>query len=58
MLSTTNITLQPNETSATVNATIIDDPYPEDEYTYHIHMSSIRHGSQNVNITIVDNDCE
>ena len=57
MISPNTITLQPNETSVTVNATIIDDHLPEDDFTYHIHMNS-DHGSQTINITILDNDCE
>ena len=57
MISSTTITLSPNETSALVSATIIDDPYPEDQLTYHIHLSS-DHGNQTINITILDNDCE
>ena len=58
IISPATITLQPNETSATVNATIIDDQFPEDDFTYHVHMNGGRHGSQTINITILDNDCE
>ena len=57
MVSPTTITLQPKERSATVFATIIDDPHPEDEFTYYVTMNSA-HGSRTVNITVHDNDCE
>ena len=57
IISPATITLQPNETSATVNATIIDDQFPEDDFMHHVHMNS-NHGSQTINITILDNDCE
>ena len=57
VISPTIITLQPNETSATVFATIIDDPYPEDDFAYYVNMNSA-HGSRTINITIHDNDCE
>ena len=57
MISPTIITLQPDDTSALVFATVIDDPYPEDDFTYYVAMNS-DHGSQTINLTIHDNDCE
>ena len=57
MVSPTIITLQPNDVSATVMATVIDDPYPEDEFPYYVTVNS-DHGSTTINFTIHDNDCE
>ena len=57
MILPMTITLQPNVTSASVFATVIDDPYPEDDFTYYVAMNS-DHGSRTINLTIHDNDCE
>ena len=53
----TNFTLQPDETSAIVNITIIDDQLPEDDRTYTYSVDS-QFGSSVIQITIQDNDCE
>jgi hypothetical protein len=47
------ITLQPNETSATVNIIIQDDLYPEDNETFTIDG---QYGNPPLSLTILDND--
>ena len=55
----TNITLQPNETSATVSINVIDDQLPEDNLTHTINgfVPELR-DSQSITITIIDDDCK
>ena len=57
------VTLQPNESSATVNITILDDWYPEDNETFTItgYSNNGALALSNIlmfTITILDNDCE
>ena len=47
------ITLQPNETSATVNIVVLEDLYPEDNETFTI---AGQYGNPPLSITILDND--
>ena len=57
----TSITLQPNETSATVNITVIDDQLPEDTVEIIISADVDMNGhyqSSVLRFAIQDNDCE
>ena len=62
-LSASKITLQPNETSATINITVLDDWYPENNKTYSITGSAEQYGRYQYSVptftfTIQDNDCK
>ena len=56
-VSPTSLTLQPNETSAVISITVIDDALPENDLSSTISADS-RSGSQQISIVILDNDCK
>ncbi len=56
-VSPNSIILQPKETTAIVSITVIDDLLPENDLSSTISADSVA-GSEQINIIIVDNDCE
>jgi hypothetical protein len=56
-ISPDSVVLQPDEVTAIVNITVTDDLLPENDLSSIISADSVA-GSEQINIIIVDNDCE
>ena len=56
-ISPTSIILQPDETTAIISITVMDDLLPENDLSSTISADSVA-GSEQISIIILDNDCE